>query len=155
MSDLPRTNFPHHRLDAYQVSLELHQATDNCGASPALATADAGYWNQDVQAEAEKLGIKVLVALGRESKKKTATSSPEAIAARRRMAEALADPENKKAYSKRKAIVEPPFGHIKDARGFRQFSFRGNEAVRAEWRLVAICHNICKLFRAKTAMQPA
>ena len=143
-----------HPNDANNLMPMLHQATDNCGASPAMATADAGYWNQDVQAQAERLGIKVLVALSRESKKKTATSSPETIAARQRMAEALAKPENKKAYAKRKAIVEPPFGHIKEVRGFRQFSFRGNEAVRAEWRLVALCHNIWKLFRAKTALQP-
>jgi len=143
-----------HPNDANNLLPMLHQATDNCGRPPALATADAGYWNQDVQVEADKLGIKVLVALKRESKKKTGTSSPETIAARQRMAEALADPENKKAYAKRKAIVEPPFGHIKEARGFRQFSFRGNEAVRAEWRLVALCHNIWKLFRAKRALLP-
>lgn len=142
-----------HPNDAHNLLPMLHQATDNCGRPPAQATADAGYWNQDVQAEAEKLGTKVLVALKRESRKKTGTSSPESIAARRRMAEALADPENKKAYAKRKAIVEPPFGHIKDARGFRQFSFRGCDAVRAEWRLVAACHNILKLFGAMRAAQ--
>jgi hypothetical protein len=37
-------------------------------------------------------------------------------------------------YRLRKQIVEPVFGQIKQARGFRQFLLRGIEKVRAEWR---------------------
>ena len=48
----------------------------------------------------------------------------------------------------RKSIVEPVFGQIKQARGFRQFSFRGLEKVTAEWNLVALTHNLLKLFRS-------
>jgi hypothetical protein len=36
----------------------------------------------------------------------------------------------------RKAIVESVFGQIKDAMGFRRFSFRGINSARAEWDLV-------------------
>ncbi len=39
------------------------------------------------------------------------------------------------------------FGQIKQARGFRQFSFRGLEKVAAEWDFVALTHNLLKLFR--------
>jgi transposase len=50
-------------------------------------------------------------------------------------------------YAARKAIVEPVFGQIKQARGFRQFSLRGIEKVQGEWSLVCTTHNILKLYR--------
>jgi hypothetical protein len=39
-------------------------------------------------------------------------------------------------YKRRKVIVEPVFGQIKEQRGFRCFSLRGLEKARAEWKLV-------------------
>jgi len=51
-------------------------------------------------------------------------------------------------YSKRKQVVEPVFGQIKQARGFRQFLFRGLEKVGAEWDLICLTHNLLKLFRS-------
>jgi hypothetical protein len=47
----------------------------------------------------------------------------------------------------RKQIVEPVFGQIKQARGFRQFLLRGLEAVQAEWALICTTHNITKLVK--------
>ena len=38
-------------------------------------------------------------------------------------------------------IVEPVFGQIKQAQGFRQFLLRGLEAVKAEWALICTAHN--------------
>jgi transposase len=53
----------------------------------------------------------------------------------------------KAVYAARKAIVEPVFGQIKQARGFRQFLLRGIDKVRGEWSLVCLTHNILKLHR--------
>ena len=50
-------------------------------------------------------------------------------------------------YAARKAIVEPVFGQIKHARGFRQFLLRGIDKVRGEWSLVCTTHNLLKLYR--------
>jgi len=50
-------------------------------------------------------------------------------------------------YAARKGIVEPVFGQIKQARGFRQFLLRGFENVQGEWSLVCMTHNILKLYR--------
>jgi Transposase DDE domain len=44
-----------------------------------------------------------------------------------------------------KQIVEPVFGQIKQARGFRQFLLRGVGQVRAEWALLCTAHNLLKL----------
>jgi hypothetical protein len=62
------------------------------------------------------------------------------------MSRKLRTKEGRRHYARRKAIVEPVFGQIKEARGFRRFSLRGLEAVRAEWMLVAAVHNLGKLF---------
>ena len=51
-------------------------------------------------------------------------------------------------YSKRKETVEPVFGQIKSARGFRQFLLRGLEKVTDEWALICTGHNLLKLFRS-------
>ena len=54
-------------------------------------------------------------------------------------------------YRLRKQTVEPVFGQIKQARGFRQFLLRGIEKVKAEWALVCTAHNLTKLARAASA----
>ena len=45
-------------------------------------------------------------------------------------------------------IVEPVFGQIKEAMGFRQFLLRGLAKVKAEWDLICMCHNLKKLHLA-------
>ena len=50
-------------------------------------------------------------------------------------------------YAARKAIVEPVFGQIKQARGFRQFLLRGLAKVQGEWSLVCTTHNLLRLYR--------
>jgi len=48
-------------------------------------------------------------------------------------------------YRLRKYTVEPVFGHIKQARSFRQFLLRGIDKVRGEWAMICIAHNLAKL----------
>ncbi len=56
-------------------------------------------------------------------------------------------------YRRRKATVEPVFGQIKEAMGFRRFSLRGMPKVQAEWSLVCLAHNLLKLFRYGNRVQ--
>ena len=51
-------------------------------------------------------------------------------------------------YARRKVVVEPVFGQIKDARGIRSFLLRGLAKVRGEWSLITLTHNVLKLWRA-------
>ncbi len=64
-----------------------------------------------------------------------------------RMKRKLKTKAGKAVYAARKAIVEPVFGQIKQARGFRQFLLRGIDKVRGEWSLVCLTHNILKIYR--------
>jgi hypothetical protein len=54
---------------------------------------------------------------------------------------------SKELYSKRKVIVEPVFGQIKNS-GFRGFSVRGKNKVAGEFSLVCATHNFKKIAKA-------
>jgi len=54
---------------------------------------------------------------------------------------------SKDTYKKRKTIVEPVFGHIKNS-GFRRFSVRGHKKASGEFSLVCAVHNFKKIVRA-------
>lgn len=64
------------------------------------------------------------------------------------MARKLRTQKGKREYAKRKGVVEPVFGQIKEVRGLRRFLLRGLEAVQAEWSLICTTHNLLKLFRS-------
>jgi len=66
---------------------------------------------------------------------------------RQRMNNKMATESAKAIYSKRKTIVEPVFGHIKNS-GFRGFSVRGKEKVEGEFSLVCASHNLKKIAKA-------
>jgi len=67
-----------------------------------------------------------------------------------RMKQRLAQGARRSRYRLRKQIVEPVFGQIKQARGFRQFLLRGKEKVAGEWSLLCTAHNLLKLGAART-----
>ena len=65
-----------------------------------------------------------------------------------RMKRKLQTKAGKAIYAARKCVVEPVFGQIKQARGFRQFLLRGKETVKGEWALLCLTHNILRLHAA-------
>lgn len=65
-----------------------------------------------------------------------------------RMKKKLQTKAGKAVYAARKCVVEPVFGQIKQARGFRQFVLRGLQKVQGEWALLCMTHNILKFYRA-------
>jgi transposase len=64
------------------------------------------------------------------------------------MAETIRRAGRRSRYRLRKQVVEPVFGQIKQARGFRQFLLRGLNKVRGEWAIICTAHNLLKLHRA-------
>jgi len=68
-----------------------------------------------------------------------------------RMRRKLQTKAGKAVYAARKWVVEPVFGQIKQARGFRQFVLRGKRKVEGEWAMVCTTHNILKLYAAQQA----
>ena len=138
------------------------QVKQNCDRSPDKTSADAGYWVPEAPAACEKLGTDAHISTRRrkhgESAKpesaKPESAEPESETAaaedpspREKMREKLLTEDGRSTYARRKAVVEPVFGQIKEARGFRRFLLRGLDAVQAEWAFVCTGHNLLKLFR--------
>ena len=63
----------------------------------------------------------------------------------------LSTAAGQRASRRRKAVVEPVLGQIKEGRGFRRFLLRGLEKVSAEWSLLCAAHNLLKLYRFQSA----
>jgi hypothetical protein len=59
----------------------------------------------------------------------------------------LRQPAARRRYARRKAIVEPVFGQLKDVRGFTSFSLRGLARATGEYLLACLAHNLGKLLR--------
>jgi transposase len=59
----------------------------------------------------------------------------------------LRQPGARRRYARRKAIVEPVFGQLKEDRGLTALSLRGLLLVRGEWLLACLAHNLGKLLR--------
>jgi hypothetical protein len=125
------------------------------GARPKEASADAGYCSEDNLAGLDERGIKGYVATGRQKHGTTSATGTRAPATGSRvaaMATKLKRAGWRSRYRLRKQVVEPVFGQIKQARGFRQFLLRGRAQVQAEWAMICAVHNLLKL---AAASQPA
>lgn len=113
-------------------------------------SADAGYLSERNLAELSRRRIRGYVATGRQTHGKTSAvgrrslEGPRTAAMRRRLKRA----GHRSRYRLRKQVVEPVFGQIKAALGFRQFLLRGLAKVRLEWAMVLTAHNLRKLAAA-------
>ncbi len=63
------------------------------------------------------------------------------------MADRLTSAEGRARYRRRKAIVEPVIGWIKQVLGFRRFSLRGEANARGEWNVVCLAVNLKRFHR--------
>ncbi|MEA2592098.1 MAG: hypothetical protein QOD62_1929 [Actinomycetota bacterium] len=68
--------------------------------------------------------------------------------ARIEMLAKVSSEDGKATYKKRGQTIEPVFGQIKEALGFRRFTCRGLQACGSEWNLIAAVHNLMKLMRS-------
>jgi transposase len=127
------------------------------GAAQAIpATLDNGYYSEAAAQALEDLGFEPYMATGRQKHHAPEAEASDAPAtAQERMAAKVRTPDGKAVYARRKVIVEPVFGQIKEVRGFRRFLLRGLEKIRGEWRLVCLTHNLLKVWRYGSAPRAA
>ena len=137
--------------DCPQLLPTVDQIKENLGRKPKCCSADAGYASEANLEGLATRKITAYIATGRQKHgTKTATNpkhgKPGSLLAK--MRDRLKRGGWRSPYRLRKQIVEPVFGQIKAAMGFRQFLLRGLAQVQEEWRLVATAHNLLKLMRA-------
>lgn len=135
--------------DAGHLGPMLEKVEQVTGQAPQEAVADAGYKSEETFQALEGKPTQVYVACGREVYDPKAICPeeplPEDATATQRMERKLLTPEGRRAYRRRKWIVEAPLGWIKRILGFRQVSLRGQEAARGEWHLVCLAMNLRRM----------
>jgi len=146
---------PNDRRELQPMLDRLKRLPSSLGKTQNLL-ADAGYFSEANVIECEQRKVTPYIASGREGHNKSLeerfrkppplhdTADPVAV-----MKHRLKTLEGKALYAKRKSTVEPVFGIIKHVLGFRQFLFRGLDAVGKEWDLVCMAWNIRRIHALK------
>ena len=137
-------------------------AIDSEVGEPSCVLADSGYGHgKEVKGLKEEIeDIEVLVATGRVDTEREYDFRPQrkpkpkpknSLPWIKEMREKMETDEAKKLYRLRKQTVEPAFGIIKSAIGFREFLMRGLSKVDIEWCLVTLAYNCKRLHNLKAA----
>src|SRR6187399_450930 len=135
--------------DQAQLAPLLDGIRANLGTNPDEVSADAGYCSAANLRTIKRRRIEGYIATGRQKHGTTSATTKKASRAGSliaRMSSKLKRAGYRSRYRLRKQIVEPVFGQIKQARGFRQFLLRGIDKVKAEWAMICTAHNLLKLF---------
>jgi transposase len=141
-------DFSHLRpmIDTALGELEQAGVTDK----PTAAVADAQYWNeQHMDDVTGQHGIQVLIPpdSGKRDGERPGWTGGRFSFMRRVLATDL----GRETYRKRQVSIEPVYGHTKHNRKINRFNYRGRKAVRTEWRLVTMTHNLTKLHKHQLA----
>jgi hypothetical protein len=138
--------------DKKQLVPMLTAVQDSCDRLPDKALADAGYFSEANVTAPELEFVELLVPPdrqqhGRQKLPPIIGRPANSLSVADRMRRKLRTNRGRKEYALRKSSVEPVIGQIKEAMGFRRFSFRGISKVSAEWDIVCLAHNLLKIFR--------
>jgi transposase len=130
--------------DRQQLLPMMLQVQGNTGWLPDHVTADTGYFSEVQLTDSRLRTVEFYV---KPAKKKAAKPTTKVkITFSDQMQERMETSLGKSLYHQRMTLVEPVFGVIKHARGFRQFKLRGLTGVKTEWALICIAHNLRKMF---------
>lgn len=119
-------------------------------------TADSGYFSEENMGSVDSNDRidDAFIATGRQKHNDPVPDSPKGrppknLTAKQKMARRNRTKKGRAEYARRKVIIEPVFGQIKEGLGFRSFLLRGLEKMKGEWKLVCLTHNLLKLFRSR------
>jgi hypothetical protein len=140
-------------MDKQQTQPMLTQVLAHTGQVPRTVSMDAGYFSEANVTVLTALGCTPLVPPDRQLHSQARPAAPRGrppigLSVADRMRRTLRTTRGRHLYARRKAIVEPVFGQIKQGRGYRQFLLRGMRQVRGEWALICTTHNVRKLWTA-------
>ena len=144
--------------DKKQLKSMVEVIEQQSGQRPEAILADSGYCSEEnlqhlESADQPERRIEGFIATGKQKHgehRLPAKRGPLPKDATRvdRMKRKLQTKAGKAVYAARKCVVEPVFGQIKQARGFRQFLLRGKKKVKGEWALLCLTHNVLRIHAA-------
>ena len=120
----------------------LDAVEENTGEMPDEVSADNGFCSEANLEALIARTVRGYVAAGRASKPGGGKKGGQLVQAMRAR---IRQGGHRSRYRLRKYTVEPVFGHIKQARSFRQFLLRGIDKVKGEWAMICTAHNLAKL----------
>ena len=126
----------------------VEEAERQSGTKAEKILADAGFFSLENIEELEARGLEVYVPdsnLARELNTGQRCPRMRLGKTQRRMRQKLRGPTGQAVYRRRKALVEPVWGTLKEQRGMRRFRLRGLEKVSIEFTLAAISFNLTRL----------
>jgi transposase len=144
------------QLDHAGLEAMTETVERECGAPPDTVLADCGYYTMPALVALQRRGIEVLVPDSWAAREINGSIEPVTMNARQQhrhpglqqLRERMRDPAVRARYARRKALVEPVFGVLKQQRNLRQFRCRGLQAVSTEWSLATTAFNLTRLFRS-------
>lgn len=141
--------------DKKQLLPMITTITQQSGDTPTQVLADAGYCSEANLTAIAALPVDAFISTRKQKHGERPGPCPrgripQTATVVDRMTRKLQTKAGAAVYAARKPMVEPVFGQIKEARGFRRFLLRGHAKVQAEWSLVCTTHNILKLYRLCT-----
>lgn len=137
--------------DVHSLLPLVEAVEQQCHGSPQQVLADSGFFSLANVTELERRGVEAWVPdsnLARElntGQRCPAHNRPR-HAVQKRMRQKLRSPAGRAQYARRKAVVEPVFGVLKQQRGMRQFRTRGLQKVAVEFTLAALAYNLTRLY---------
>jgi transposase len=148
-----------HQANVDNASLaEMAEAVEReCGQAPEVVMADCGYYAMEQIERVRARGIEVYVPDVLMARELAGTLAPVEMNRREQrrhpglkpLRDRMREPSARACYRRRKAIVEPVFGILKQQRGMRQFRRRGLAGVGAEWALASTAFNLTRMFARK------
>jgi transposase len=138
--------------DKQQMVPLIEAIQEQSGQRPEEVLTDSGYCSEENLKYLAKRRIEGFVATekqkhGEPSEPCKRGPLPKDASRVERMKRKLKTKVGAAVYARRKCMVEPVFGQIKQGRGFRQFLLRGLEKVRGEWALICTTHNLLKFHK--------
>lgn len=134
----------------------VDQVERQCGERPVEASADSGFFSIANLQEMEQRKIEAYVpdanlarVLNRGGKLKQRACHP----AHQRMRRKLRSRDGQRKYQRRREVVEPIWGVLKEQRGMRRFRMRGLAKVAIEFTLAATALNLTRLWRVNPKMR--
>jgi len=139
--------------DKKQLMPMVELIEQQSGQRPEAILADNGYCSEENLGHLPERNIEGFIATGKQKHGEHRLPAkrgplPKGATKVDRMQRKLQTKVGKAVYAARKCVVEPVFGQIKQARGFRQFLLRGKEKVKGEWALLCLTHNVLRLYAA-------
>lgn len=136
----------------------VNRVEQECHQRPREVSADSGFFSLQNLHRMEERTIDAYVpdtnlarVLNRGGRLKQHACDP----AHRRMRRKLRTPDGRRRYRRRKEIVEPMWGVLKEQRSMRRFRMRGLSKVAIEFTLAVTALNLTRLWRVNPQVRPA